>query len=234
MGHSPSRSNGAGNPLPSRFARFRRRLRLHRRRRSGDDSASARNIAADEFAGIARIRIVKADMQFKDKFFACLSLGERTYRTDKSDNTQRPVWDSEKKVIVETNGPHIARISVFETNRFSKNTLVGYCEVDLFEMLTKDLEEHSEDLPLLDPSSSNATVGSITISCYIEDPVETEQSFARRVLAIVDYDENGTLSLSEFSDLMKAFGNKLAVAKVRMHSISFESMFLVLVFSPYC
>jgi phosphatidylserine decarboxylase len=153
-------------------------------------------------------------MQFKDKFFACLSLGERTYRTDKSDNTQRPVWDSEKKVIVETNGPHIARISVFETNRFSKNTLVGYCEVDLFEMLTKDLEEHSEDLPLLDPSSSNATVGSITISCYIEDPVETEQSFARRVLAIVDYDENGTLSLSEFSDLMKAFGNKLAVAKI--------------------
>jgi phosphatidylserine decarboxylase len=81
-------------------------------------------------------------------------------------------------------------------------------------MLTKDLEEHSEDLPLLDPSSSNATVGSITISCYIEDPVETEQSFARRVLAIVDYDENGTLSLSEFSDLMKAFGNKLAVAKI--------------------
>ncbi|PAN26432.1 hypothetical protein PAHAL_5G012000 [Panicum hallii] len=214
MGHSPSRSNGAGNPLPSRFARFRRRLRLHRRRRSGDDSASARNIAADEFAGIARIRIVKADMQFKDKFFACLSLGERTYRTDKSDNTQRPVWDSEKKVIVETNGPHIARISVFETNRFSKNTLVGYCDVDLFEMLTKDLEEHSEDLPLLDPSSSKTTVGSITISCYIEDPVETEQSFARRVLAIVDYDENGTLSLSEFSDLMKAFGNKLAVAKI--------------------
>jgi len=153
-------------------------------------------------------------MQFKDKFFACLSLGDRTYRTDKSDNTQTPVWDSEKKVIVETNGPHIARISVFETNRFSKNTLVGYCEVDLLEMLTKDLEEHSEDLPLLDPSSSNTTVGSITISCYIEDPVETEQSFARRVLAIVDYDEDGTLSLSEFSDLMKAFGNKLAVAKI--------------------
>jgi len=27
----------------------------------------------------------QADMQFKDKFFACLSLGDRTYRTDKSD-----------------------------------------------------------------------------------------------------------------------------------------------------
>ncbi|CAO2195951.1 unnamed protein product [Urochloa humidicola] len=219
MGHSPSRQNacaGAGDPLPSRFARFRRRLRLHRRRSGGDDSASAsaRAIAADEFAGIARIRILKADMRFKDKFFACLSLGERTYRTETSDNTQRPVWDSEKKVIVETNGPHIARISVFETNRFSKNTLVGYCEVDLFEMLTKDLDEHSEDLPLLDPSSPNTNVGSITISCYIEDPVETEQSFARRVLAIVDYNEDGTLSLAEFSDLMKAFGNKLAVAKI--------------------
>lgn len=80
----------------------------------------------------------------------------------------------------------------------------------------QDLEEHSEDLPLLDPSSLNTTVGSISISCHIEvtvldylsffyqnsqstvhvlilflsiysvqDPVETEQSFARRVLAIV-------------------------------------------------
>ena len=47
-----------------------------------------------------------------------------------------------------------------------------------------------------------------------------------------DYDEDGTLSLSEFSDLMKAFGNKLAVAKVRLHSIFLESMFPV--FSPFC
>ncbi|XP_062231642.1 phosphatidylserine decarboxylase proenzyme 2-like [Phragmites australis] len=215
MGHSASRANASagGEPLPSRFARFRRRLR-HRHRSAGEDSGSEKAVAADDFAGIARIRIVKADMQFKDKFFACLSLGERTYRTETSDNTHRPVWNSEKKVIVETNGPHIARISVFETNRFSKNTLVGYCEVDLYEMLTKDLDEHSVDLSLLDPSSPNTTVGSISISCYIEDPVETEQSFAHRVLAIVDYNEDGTLSLSEFSDLMKAFGNKLAVTKI--------------------
>jgi hypothetical protein len=27
----------------------------------------------------------QADMRFKDKFFACLSLGERTYRTETSD-----------------------------------------------------------------------------------------------------------------------------------------------------
>jgi phosphatidylserine decarboxylase len=118
MGHSASRSNAcAADPLPSRSARFRRRLRLrlHRRRSgsAGEDSGKPA-IPADEFAGIARIRIVKADMQFKDKFFACLSLGDRTYRTDTSDNTHKPVWNSEKKVIVETNGPHIARISVFE------------------------------------------------------------------------------------------------------------------------
>ncbi|XP_015691084.2 phosphatidylserine decarboxylase proenzyme 2 [Oryza brachyantha] len=226
MGHSPSRHNACAagdgehrpSPLPSRLERFRRRLRLrHRSGRPSDAAAaesSGRAIDAAEFAGIARIRIVKADMQFKDKFIACLSLGERTYRTEKSDNTSTPEWNSEKKVVVETNGPHIARISVFETNRFSKNTLVGYCEVDLFELLTKDLDEHSEVLSLLDPSSSATIVGSISISCYIEDPVETEQSFARRVLAIVDYNEDGKLSLSEFSDLMKAFGNKLAVAKI--------------------
>lgn len=27
----------------------------------------------------------QADLRFKDKFFACLSLGERTYRTETSD-----------------------------------------------------------------------------------------------------------------------------------------------------
>ncbi|KQK11648.1 hypothetical protein BRADI_2g61400v3 [Brachypodium distachyon] len=231
MGHSASRHNngaGAEPPLPSRFARFRTRLRLRHRHSARDsdrdrDGAAADSgsrpavaVAADEFAGIARIRIVKADMRLKDKFFACLSLGERTYRTETSDNTHRPVWNSEKKVVVETNGPHIARISVFETNRFSKNTLVGYCEVDLFDLLTKqDLDkEHIEDLALLDPSSSTNTMGTISISCHIEDPVETEQSFARRVLAIVDYNEDGKLSLSEFSDLMKAFGNGLAVNKI--------------------
>jgi phosphatidylserine decarboxylase len=143
MGHSTSRHNaragaGAGGdgeppppPLPSRFSRFRTRLRLRRRDRSAaapDCSESGRPaavVAADEFAGIARIRIVKvrcprrsrvgvcerlelriggqvprfrfnfvlfdfgflgqADMRFKDKFFACLSLGERTYRTETSD-----------------------------------------------------------------------------------------------------------------------------------------------------
>ncbi|KAM0921207.1 hypothetical protein ACQ4PT_007090 [Festuca glaucescens] len=191
MGHFSSRHNALAGaaadgqpPLPSRFSRFRTRLRLRRRDRAAaaDCSESGRPaaVAADEFAGIARIRIIK-----------------------------------EKKVVIETNGPHIARISVFETNRFSKNTLVGYCEVDLFDLLTKDLEEeHIEDLALLDPSSSTNTVGTISISCYIEDPVETEQSFARRVLAIVDYDEDGKLSLPEFSDLMKAFGNGLAVNKM--------------------
>jgi phosphatidylserine decarboxylase len=141
MGHSTSRHNAlAGDgqpPLPSRFSRFRTRLRLRRRDRAAasadcSDSESGRPaVAADEFAGIARIRIVKvrrsnpvratspadldrgfvcelpiggllsvlcwfdfwwcvwtlaqADMRFKDKFFACLSLGERTYRTERSD-----------------------------------------------------------------------------------------------------------------------------------------------------
>ena len=77
MGHSTSRHNaragaGAGAdgdspPLPSRFSRFRTRLRLRRRDRAcaaadaGDSGmpAAAAVVAADEFAGIARIRIVK-------------------------------------------------------------------------------------------------------------------------------------------------------------------------------
>ncbi|KAM0900227.1 hypothetical protein ACQ4PT_020784 [Festuca glaucescens] len=106
MGHSSSRHNAlagaAGDgqpPLPSRFSRFRTRLRLRRRDRAAADCSDSGRpaVAADEFAGIARIRIVKADMRFKDKFFACLSLGERTYRTERSDNTHKPEWNSVRK-----------------------------------------------------------------------------------------------------------------------------------------
>ncbi|XP_008808475.1 phosphatidylserine decarboxylase proenzyme 2-like isoform X3 [Phoenix dactylifera] len=219
MGHGSSRPDSgepspdadtAEAPVPSRFARFRRRLRFHR---SGSDQLPFKNLAAEDFAGIARIEIIGAEMKFKDRWLACLSFGERTYRTDKSDHTEKPVWRSEKKVILERNGPHIARISVFETNRLSRNNLVGYCEIDLWKVLSEDSEDNLEGLSLLDPSSSNTIVGSISISCYVEDPIETEKAFARRVLAVVDYNEDGKLSYSEFTELISAFGNEVAASK---------------------
>ncbi|PIA47715.1 hypothetical protein AQUCO_01400364v1 [Aquilegia coerulea] len=128
-------------------------------------------------------------MKFKDRWFACISLGERTFRTLTSDQTDKPQWKSEKKLLLERNGSHIARISVYETNRLSKNNLIGYCEFDLFEALTQV------------PDSE------------IEDPVDTEKRFAKRILSIVDYDQDGVLSFSEFSELINAFGNQLAAKK---------------------
>ncbi|KAH7671062.1 Phosphatidylserine decarboxylase protein [Dioscorea alata] len=209
MGNESSRAGSGGGeaPEPSFLSRFRRRL--HRRRSPGSLTVGA----ALDFAGIARIEIISAEMQFKDRWLACLSLGERTYKTVISDQTDKPEWKSEKKVLLEKHGPHIARISVFETNRLSKNNLVGYCEIDLLEVLSKDSEDNIEVIHLLDPCSSDKTVGSLTISCYVEDPIETEKSFARRVLAVVDYNEDGKLSYSEFSDLINAFGNRVAARK---------------------
>ncbi|KAG5525952.1 hypothetical protein RHGRI_032300 [Rhododendron griersonianum] len=126
-------------------------------------------------------------------------------------STDKPTWNSEKKLLLERNGPRVARITVFETNRLSKNNLIGYCEVDIFEFLTKDTD--SEVLNLLDPSSPEIVVGNISLACSVEDPSETQKSFARRILSIVDYNEDGKLTFSEFSDLINAFGNKLAADK---------------------
>ncbi|XP_058097343.1 phosphatidylserine decarboxylase proenzyme 2-like isoform X4 [Magnolia sinica] len=120
---------------------------------------------------------------------------------------------SEKKLVLERNGPHIARISVFETNRLSRNNLIGYCEIDLLEVLSRESDYQFEVLDLVDPSSSDKVVGTISLSCSVEDPIETEKSFARRILAIVDYNEDGMLSLSEFTDLINAFGNQAAANK---------------------
>ncbi|KAM7258939.1 hypothetical protein ACFE04_014680 [Oxalis oulophora] len=120
--------------------------------------------------------------------------------------------NNEKKILLERNGPHVARISVYETNRMSKNNLVGYCEIDLLEFLMQDSDSDSDTLDLLDPSSG-VVVGKISLSCTVEDPIETEKNFVKRILSVVDYNEDGLLSFSEFSELINAFGNKAAADK---------------------
>ncbi|XP_028111531.1 phosphatidylserine decarboxylase proenzyme 3-like isoform X6 [Camellia sinensis] len=145
--------------------RHHRRLRLHRGGSGSHSGSHSKLHAAEDFAGIALVKLIGAEMKFKDKWLACISFGEQTFRTAISDHTDKPIWNSEKKLLLERNGPRVARISVFETNILSKNNLVGYCEIDLYEFLTRD------------------------------------------------YNEDGKLSISEFSDLIDAFGNQLAADK---------------------
>ncbi|CAL5418022.1 unnamed protein product [Camellia sinensis] len=195
--------------------RHHRRLHLHRGGSGGHSGSHSKLHATEDFAGIALVKLIGAEMKFKDKWLACVSFGEQTFRTAISDHTDKPIWNSEKKLLLERNGPRVARISVFETNILSKNNLVGYCEIDLYEFLTRDSDSDSEMFDLLDPSSPDIIVGKISLSCSVEvDPIETEKSFVRRILAIVmDYNEDGKLSISEFSDLIDAFGNQLAADK---------------------
>ncbi|KAK9929586.1 hypothetical protein M0R45_026680 [Rubus argutus] len=217
----------------SRRSRLKQRLHRH-----SNSSSHNKRLAAEDFAGIALLTLLRAEMKFKDKWLACVSFGEQTFRTQTSDQTDKPVWNSmgdsfvvkgcdiylaavnsnwKRSFFWKKNGPHVARISVFETNKMSKNNLIGYCEIDLLEFLTREIESdsssESETLDLLDPSSPDKVVGKISVSCSIEDPIETEKSFARRILSIVDYNEDGQLSLSEFSDLISAFGNQVAANK---------------------
>ncbi|WJX21990.1 phosphatidylserine decarboxylase, variant 2 [Trifolium repens] len=209
---SSSSSSSSQVRKGSRLARFKNRLHF-RRKTTNASSSTNKLLSANNFTGIALFALLRAEMQFKDKWIACLSLGEQTFRTKSSQQTDKPVWNSEKKLLLEQNGPHVARVSVFETNKLSSNTLVGYCEVDLLEFLTQDSDSDIETFNLLDPSVPGKVVGNISISCSVEDPIETEKGFVRRILSIVDYNEDGMLSFSEFSDLIDAFGNQLATSK---------------------
>lgn len=211
---SSSESAGESGKKGSRRARLKNRLHLHRHRKTPSSSSSTNKlISAETFTGIALFALLRAEMQFKDKWIACLSLGEQTFRTKSSDQTDKPVWNSEKKLLLEQNGPHIARVSVYETNKLSSNTLVGYCEIDLLEFLSQDSDSDIETFNLLDPSVPGKVVGNISISCSVEDPIETEKGFVRRILSIMDDNGDGMLSFSEFSDLIDAFGNQLATRK---------------------
>ncbi|XP_058771767.1 phosphatidylserine decarboxylase proenzyme 2-like isoform X1 [Vicia villosa] len=217
MGHEHSKPSSTSEPdgKGSRLDRFKHRLHFHRKTASATNAHSSTHklLSANNFTGIALFALLRAEMQFKDKWIACLSLGEQTFRTKCSENTDKPVWNSEKKLLLEQNGPHIARVSIFETNKLSSNTLVGYLEIDLLEFLTKDSDSDIEIFNVLDPSVPGKVVGKISISCSVEDPIETEKGFVRRILSIVDYNEDGMLSFSEFSDLIDAFGNQLATSK---------------------
>ncbi|XP_059446546.1 phosphatidylserine decarboxylase proenzyme 2-like [Corylus avellana] len=219
MGHGSSKEDspsGSKEEGSSRISHLKQRLHLHRHhhgRSSGSSSSYQKLLADDGFAGIALLTLIRAEMKFKDKWLACVSLGEQTFRTEISDHTERPVWKSEKKLLLEKNGPHVARISVFETNRLSRNNLIGYCEIDLLEVIIRDGDSDFEVFDLLDPSSSDTVVGNVFLSCSVEDPIETEKRFARRILSIMDYNDDAKLSFSEFSDLINAFGNQLAADK---------------------
>ncbi|KAI7738701.1 hypothetical protein M8C21_030803 [Ambrosia artemisiifolia] len=214
MGHAGSKSTSSDDDSPDANPSYRHRMKhkLHLHRHATASHHSPLN-THDDLAGIALLTLVSAEMEIKDKWLACVSIGEQTFRTHVSHQTNKPVWKSEKKFVLEKNGAHIAKVSVFETNRVSKNNLVGYCEIDLFEFLSRVSDSETEVFQLFDPSSSNTVVGKISLSCSVEDPIETEKSFARRILSIVDYDGDGKLSLSEFSELIKAFGNQLAEKK---------------------
>ncbi|CAN0880099.1 Phosphatidylserine decarboxylase proenzyme 2 [Linum grandiflorum] len=208
--HIHSKHGSRRQRLRNRLFRRSSTKRNGSRSTAGHGENSHKLVSEEDFAGIALLTLIGAEMKFKDKWLACVSLGEQTFRTEVSDQTDMPVWNSEKKFLLEKNGPHIARISVFETNRVSKNNLIGFCEIDLLEFLIQDFDTDAEAFDLVDPSSPDSVVGKITLSCDVEDPVETEKNFARRILSIVDYNEDGLLSFPEFSDLINAFGNKLA------------------------
>ncbi|XP_022898085.1 phosphatidylserine decarboxylase proenzyme 2-like [Olea europaea var. sylvestris] len=218
MGHGTSKnealeleeSTDSSRSKSSRIEKLRQRFHLHRHGSGSNPKSNLSNqlLKEEDFVGIALLRLIRAEMKFKDKWLSCVSLGEQTFRTEISDQTDKPVWNSEKKLLLEKKGAHVARISVFETNRLSKNNLIGYCEINLAEFITQESDSEMK-VDLKDPSAATV-VGSIYISCSIEDPIETEKSFVRRILSIVDYNEDGTLSFAEFSDLIDAFGNQLA------------------------
>jgi phosphatidylserine decarboxylase len=183
--------------------------KLRKRGGSRGGGSLHRFLKEEQFCGIAKIQLTSAKMEFKDKWFACVSLGEQTFRTVTSVHTNKPEWKSERSMVLENKGPRVVRVSVFETNRTSKNNLVGFCEIDLADIFTSKAEHKDEVHKLYDPNQTSKVVGEITLGYSAETRAETEMHFARRLLTIVDYDANGELSYKEFRDLIKAFGNAL-------------------------
>ena len=66
--------------------RIFRRISVSRGNGSSSSSSALKLVNAENFAGIALLTLIRADMQqFKDKWIACVSFGEQTFRTHISD-----------------------------------------------------------------------------------------------------------------------------------------------------
>ncbi|GMP80794.1 hypothetical protein CsSME_00035771 [Camellia sinensis var. sinensis] len=74
--------------------RHHRRLHLHRGGSGSHSGSHSKLHAAEDFAGIALVKLIGAEMKFKDKWLACISFGEQTFRTAISDHTDKPIWNS--------------------------------------------------------------------------------------------------------------------------------------------
>jgi len=96
MGHGsskelPETTNTEGASTPSSRVKRPHIRRIFRRltvsRGNGSSSSSTlKLVSAEGFAGIALLTLISADMQqFKDKWLACVSFGEQTFRTHISD-----------------------------------------------------------------------------------------------------------------------------------------------------
>jgi len=97
MGHGsskelPETTNTEGASTPSsrikrpHIRRIFRRLTVSRGNGSSSSSSTLKLVSAEDFAGIALLTLISADMQqFKDKWLACVSFGEQTFRTHISD-----------------------------------------------------------------------------------------------------------------------------------------------------
>lgn len=104
MGHGsskelPENTNTEGASTPSSRIKRPHIRRIFRRptvsRGNGSSSSTLKLVSAEDFAGIALLTLISADMQqFKDKWLACVSFGEQTFRTHISDQTEKPVWNS--------------------------------------------------------------------------------------------------------------------------------------------
>jgi phosphatidylserine decarboxylase len=95
MGHGsskelPENTNTEGASTPSSRIKRPHIRRIFRRptvsRGNGSSSSTLKLVSAEDFAGIALLTLISADMQqFKDKWLACVSFGEQTFRTHISD-----------------------------------------------------------------------------------------------------------------------------------------------------
>nr|GMD80644.1 phosphatidylserine decarboxylase proenzyme 2-like [Ipomoea batatas] len=140
MGHAASKSDTSSSDSdsgdsqrPSRIRRFGQRLRLRpslrrhcrhaRRKKTTSGSHSAKLLSEEDFAGIARLRLVNATMKFKDKWLACVTLGFQTFRTHTSDQL------GEEAPFRKPWGTYCKNLSL-------RNNLIGYCEIDLLDYLS--------------------------------------------------------------------------------------------------
>ncbi|GMH35785.1 hypothetical protein BSKO_03653 [Bryopsis sp. KO-2023] len=175
---------------------------------------SNRTIDAGATCGVVHVVLEEATLPTPGDYVATMSIGSQSYLSSIEDATDNPKWSEGHHLVIQWKGPSSVNVSIHRHRKFKSRQLVGTCDVDLmsfFKSKRKDVEESTDGswYDLKHPSNSAEIIGKAKLKIAASTLEMLEEQIWGKLMALVDFNNDGILQLDEFIMLIKSFRQDL-------------------------